>query len=230
MVRNQYTKLTSEQKLEIIEYWMKFHYSYSDICKYYSIKWKQKVNVTTVADIIQHWKNKKSIRGMKSVTNHTTILSSILNEVVNSVNEIGYTLSNKCLHAICIGELMNYDEKSSQIRMDEIESVMLNNELQFINHFNMGNGDSLSTIQNMFHTTSPSSILFLDSFYLLFRSIPFKSCCFSMDNSSMQFREKMEVLSTFSADGSFRCPLFIYGHRFYTDIPSWAIINRKKSR
>ena len=67
MVRSNYSKLTSKQKLEIIEYWSKFHYPYATICDYFKSRWNREVNASTVADIIQQWKKKKTIRGVTKV-------------------------------------------------------------------------------------------------------------------------------------------------------------------
>ena len=76
--KTSYTKLTSRQRMEILDYWSKNHYPYSVICNYFSEKWHQEVKKTTVGDLILQWKRKNYIRGVNKVDSIDRELHSLI--------------------------------------------------------------------------------------------------------------------------------------------------------
>lgn len=234
MVRTKYSKLTSKQKLEIIEYWTKYHYPYSTVCDYFKTKWNRDVNMSTVADIIQQWKKNRKIRGVSKTSYVSSVLLESIQKTIRQVNDLGYSISHQSLHAICLGELEDCEQETSSFSLDSLEMMLTDNQLQLapcfsVNHVDVDNSFFIDHLREVVHSTSLSSVLFLDSFYLFFRCLPYKPLCYSSDNR--QFREKMEVLLAFSLDGSLKSPLFIHGHRFSTQIDKeWSLSKHKKRR
>ena len=236
MVRSNYSKLTSKQKLEIIEYWSKFHYPYATICDHFKSRWNREVNASTVADIIQQWKKKKTIRGVTKVSHQQAILLACIKETLHQVAELGFSISKQSLHAICLGELADCEVDSSSCKFESMETLLQDNQISLTSYYSdtsVNNLElcSLQQVQEILQSSSPSTILFLVSFSLFFRCLPYKQICYPLDLSNSQFRERMEILTAFSLDGSMKSPLYIIGRRFASQIQSdWSIQKKKKKR
>ena len=137
---------------------------------------------------------------------------------------------------MCLGELVHCEVYSSSWKYESMETLLQDNQISLTSYYSdtsVNNSElcSLQQVQEILQSSSPSTILFLVSFSLFFRCLPYKQICYPLDLSNSQFRERMEILTAFSLDGSMKSPLYIIGRRFASQIQSdWSIQKKKKKR
>ena len=122
--KTSYTKLTSRQRMEILDYWSKNHYPYSVICNYFSEKWHQEVKKTTVGDLILQWKRKNYIRGVNKVDSIDRTLHSCVKEIVQILEDQKLQVSDDIFYYICYGELLNRGLNAFSLTLDQIKQIV----------------------------------------------------------------------------------------------------------
>ena len=235
MVREKYAKLTPAQKVQVLEYWMKYRCSYPILCEYFSAKWNINITKSTIADIVQQWKKHKNIRGIEKTSYLKDITIKVMKKVIGLVNGIGYSISKQSLHAICIGDVLSRGFNPKPITLEIIESLLQSNKLEQSPCLSSSvkpaenNYYDISYLQSILKITAVPSIFILESFPLLFRCIPCQSVCYSFSSSTTLFYERMEVFCAFSLDGSSKFPMFVTADRF-SSLPNaeWSIAQRKR--
>ena len=64
----KFPKISPQEKVELLDYWESHRTSYSVVAHYFERKWKKKINVGVVADIILQWKKHNYIRGLSHIS------------------------------------------------------------------------------------------------------------------------------------------------------------------
>ena len=234
MGKTKYLKLSSSQKLEIVDYWEKYHQPYHVIANHFSQEWNQNVRLSTVSDIIYCWKKSKTIRGLSKLGTQTSVITSAVLDSLSVAFSLGFSLSKECLHAICIGEFRLRDMSTESLSLLDVEQVLENNpQLKasgLWNGYAMGMGmQSLGNLEFPLSANSQSSVLFLDSFSLLYRCIPYLPFCCNRSSTHQLYCEQLCCYVVYSGDGTFRTPPFVFGSSFTTDPDdNWRIEKLKK--
>lgn len=226
MSKQKYEKLTSSQKLEIVKYWEENHYSYHVIATYYSQKWGLSIRPSTVADIINYWRKWKTVRGSSKTNNNNLILNECVLQSLHISQNLGLRISKECIHALCMGEL---NMNSITLPLQRVVSVLEENRLENSPALwkNQTVNDEKNTVESLPYP-SASSILYLNSFSLLWRCAPYRPFCFNQPLSNPSYRDQVNAFVAYSADGSYRTLPFLYGKGFST-LPgeNWVIVKKK---
>ena len=222
-----YTKLTAKQKEEIIEYWDKYLYPFSAICRYFSKKWNQSIKKSTIGDLILQWKRFDSIRGINKIESMEKCINSCVKTVLQEQEEFAWKLSDKIIHCICYGELMNKGFDPSLLCFQQVADALSLYPTHLLSEgVRNSHSEEMIKLQQEF---SPSHIFFLDFFHLFYHCIPYYSYCYGSGSKYAAYRDKMEVLLVFSADGKQRFHPVTHGFRFSTIIDStWHITTHKR--
>lgn len=215
--KTSYTKLTSRQRMEILDYWSKNHYPYSVICNYFSEKWHQEVKKTTVGDLILQWKRKNYIRGVNKVDSIDRALHACVKEIVQILEDQRLQMSDDVFYAMCYGELLNRGLNAFSLTLDQIKQIVPLYYHPDVPSYLQDNL-SLEDVSKVQQSYSPSNTFYLDAFQFYYHCIPYRSYCYLSDTKYLSYRDRMEVLVVFSADGKSKFSPFISGDRFSTSI------------
>lgn len=225
--KTSYTKLTSRQRMEILDYWSKNRYPYNVICSYFSEKWHQEVKKTTVGDLILQWKKKNLIRGVNKFSCVDGTLPSCVKEIMQLLENLKLQMSDDAIYYTCYGELLNRGLNAFSLTLEQIKQII---SLYYQPEAGSYLQDNLSLedVSKLQLSLSPSSTYYLESFQLFYHCIPYRSYCYLFDSKHLAYREKMEVLLVYSADGTSRFSPFISGDRFSSSIDRvFSVVSHK---
>ena len=166
----KFPKISPQEKVELLDYWESHRTSYSVVAHYFERKWKKKINVGVVADIILQWKKHNYIRGLSHISMRGSALALSVMEAMSIIDPCGVPISKNCLYSMCIGE-MNDQETSSFLSMDSLDAVLRNGGINFDDMYIPSEvvADDTQSIQELLKGYPPSRVFFLDSFQLFFR-------------------------------------------------------------
>lgn len=212
-----YTKLTARQRLEILDYWSRTHYPYSVICSHFSEKWHQEVRKSTVGDLVLEWKKSNSVRGSNKVECIDRTLHMCVKELMLTLESQKLEMTDELIYQICYGEVMNRGFNVSSLTLEQVKQLLSLYHHSDVESYLQDNLN-LEDVLKLQLDHSPLHTFYLDTFQLLFRCIPYQSYCYLFDSKYLTYRERMEVLLVFSADGNIKFNPFISGDRFSTSI------------
>ena len=173
--RQQYVKLTVENKLEIIKYWGKYRVSIASLTERYSQIFGKQLRYRGVAEIIAYWKENGRIRGSKADTACSDVIAE-LEEIqsIASFYKLKLTIEDLKHYISCMNEeiLSCLDlSKSRDKPIEDHEYAFLQNKcLQIVKQFPI----PLSEHPNLIHSLSTNEVLGLLSTYSA-------SCVFELD-------------------------------------------------
>ena len=226
MSKQKYVKLTSSQKLEIVKFWEENHCPYHTIATHYSQKWGQNIRTSTVADIVNYWRKWKTVRGASKASTQNMALNECVVQSLLLSQNLGLRISKECIHAVCMGELSANDET---LPLQSIEKVLEENNLE--DSPALWRDQTVDVQKDAGETLSlpsASSDLFLDSLSLFWRCAPYRPFCYDKPLSNPAYRDQVNALVVYSADGTYRTPPFLYGHEFSTLLgENWTIVKKK---
>ena len=166
----KFPKISPQEKVELLDYWESHRTSYSTVAQYFERKWKKKINVSVVADIILQWKKYNYIRGISHISLRGNVLALSVMEVMAIIDSCGFPISKNCIYSMCIGEISD-QETSSLLSMDSLDTVLRNggidcNEMYIPTEVGL---DETQNVQELLKDFSPSRVFFLDYFQLFFK-------------------------------------------------------------
>ena len=170
-----------------------------------------------MGDLILQWKRKNYIRGVNKVDSIDRELHSCVKEIVQILGDQKLQMSDDVFYSICYGELLNRGLTAFSLTLDQIKQIVplyYHSDVPIYLQDNFG----LEDVSKLQQSYSPSNTFYLDSFQLFYHCIPYRSYCYLFDTKYLSYRDRMEVLVVFSADGKSKFSPFISGDRFSTSI------------
>lgn len=169
MPKKKFPRLDHQEKQELIEYWESSRKSYNELSKYFEKKWRKKISLSVVSDVIYQWKKNRHVRGTSKVDLFEESWRSNLSEALGALHSTSLTISPACFYSIFFGELYNQDLVPSSFESKSLEEMFERNHNIVLSAQQHPFCMELADLDKIAADYSPSRTIFVDYFQLFYK-------------------------------------------------------------